>query len=274
MNLLDGPEPDGPAILSLLAWSTLCLGEAQRGLDLAEEAERTIRERQMLLYLPEAMRIQGMALTQVGRVGEAETVLTKGLERARGMPLPYTEARILTELGLLACREGQNRQATELLVDASAIFRRLGAAKDVERTAVLLTALSQNSSGTVSQNSSASLPQDSSVALPQRSESGAVRLTDAQWDRIAALLPPRRPGRGRPRADDRQTLEAILYVQRTGCAWADLPAELGNDATAHRRWQEWQAAGLWEQIAALAEMPGSGAGEKQQAGDADTVPTE
>jgi len=58
---------------------------------------------------------------------------------------------------------------------------------------------------------------------------------------------------GRPRADDRRTLNAILYVRRTGCAWANLPAELGDEATAHRRWQEWQAAGLWERIAAIVQ---------------------
>lgn len=49
-------------------------------------------------------------------------------------------------------------------------------------------------------------------------------------------------GRGRPRADDRRTLEAILYVLHTGCARAALPATLGDEATAHRRWWEWHAA--------------------------------
>jgi transposase len=44
-------------------------------------------------------------------------------------------------------------------------------------------------------------------------------------------------------------------VQRTGCAWAELPAAWGDEATAHRRWQEWQAAGLWERIAAIVGAP-------------------
>ena len=81
-----------------------------------------------------------------------------------------------------------------------------------------------------------------------------TQLTDAQWAQIEALLPPRPHRRGRPRADDRRTLEAILYVQRTGCAWSDLPAELGDEATAHRRWQEWQAAGLWERLPASGSL--------------------
>jgi transposase len=90
------------------------------------------------------------------------------------------------------------------------------------------------------------------AALSQKQRPGAPRLTDAQWGQIAALLPQRSRGRGRPRADDRRIVEAILYVQRHRCAWSALPAELGDGATAHRRWQEWQAAGLWERIVALA----------------------
>jgi len=68
------------------------------------------------------------------------------------------------------------------------------------------------------------------------------------------VLPP--PARtGRRRADDRRTLEAILYQRRTGCAWAALPAAYGDEATAHRRLRQWQAAGRWERIAALAQEP-------------------
>src|SRR5207248_11434673 len=71
--------------------------------------------------------------------------------------------------------------------------------------------------------------------------------------RAIPLLFPRRSRTGRPRADDRRVLEAILYKQRTGCAWADLPAALGDEATAHRRWRAWQAAGLCGQIAAIVQ---------------------
>jgi transposase len=75
-------------------------------------------------------------------------------------------------------------------------------------------------------------------------------VSDAQWAQVQALLPP--PARtGRRRADDRR----ILYQRRTGCAWAALPAAYGDDATAHRRLRQWQAAGLWERIAALAQAP-------------------
>jgi transposase len=77
-------------------------------------------------------------------------------------------------------------------------------------------------------------------------------LTNPQWANSQPLVPP--PSRsGCPRADDRRSL---LCVLRIGCAWADLPAELGDDATAHRRPRRWQAAGAWERIrrALLAEL--------------------
>ena len=42
-------------------------------------------------------------------------------------------------------------------------------------------------------------------------------------------------------------------------AWAALPAAFGDEATAHRRLQQWQAAGLWERIAALVQpLPATG----------------
>jgi transposase len=72
-------------------------------------------------------------------------------------------------------------------------------------------------------------------------------LTDAQWATLQPLLPPRNRT-GRPRADDRRTLDAILYVLRTGCAWRDLPEKYGDDSTAHRRLQRWQQEGVWQRI--------------------------
>jgi transposase len=41
-------------------------------------------------------------------------------------------------------------------------------------------------------------------------------LSGAQWERIQPLLPVAKPT-GRPRADDRRTINGILYVLRTAC---------------------------------------------------------
>ena len=72
-------------------------------------------------------------------------------------------------------------------------------------------------------------------------------ITDSQWALIVPLLPPRKP-RGRKRADDRQTLNGILWVLRSGARWNDLPREYGSDTRCHRRLQEWQQSGVWERI--------------------------
>ncbi len=73
-------------------------------------------------------------------------------------------------------------------------------------------------------------------------------LTDAQWQVLESLLPQRRPGRGRPRTDNRKCLNGILYVLKTGCAWADLPAEYGSPTTCWRRFDEWTQAGVWDAV--------------------------
>ena len=75
----------------------------------------------------------------------------------------------------------------------------------------------------------------------------AKKLSDQQWQVIEPLLPlPNRMGR--PRADDRQTLDAILFVLRSGCRWEDLPKELGSPTTAWRRLKSWEETAVWENI--------------------------
>src|SRR6266508_327118 len=52
-------------------------------------------------------------------------------------------------------------------------------------------------------------------------------LTDAQWAKLAPLLPPRRPRMGRPPKDHRLIVEAIVWLDRTGAPWRDLPSQFG-----------------------------------------------
>ncbi len=66
-----------------------------------------------------------------------------------------------------------------------------------------------------------------------------AELTDSQWAVIAPLLPTRKR-RGRPRADDRTTLNGILHVLRSGCRWQDMPRRYGAPNTCWRRLAHWQ----------------------------------
>ncbi|OKY77723.1 MAG: Transposase [Candidatus Methanohalarchaeum thermophilum] len=72
-------------------------------------------------------------------------------------------------------------------------------------------------------------------------------LTDEQWRFIEPVLPSQ-PETGRPRADDRKTINGILYVLLTGCKWSDMPEKYGSYVTAWRRLKRWQEEDIWKQI--------------------------
>lgn len=72
-------------------------------------------------------------------------------------------------------------------------------------------------------------------------------LSDKQWEFVSRHLPPP-ASTGRPRADDRDTVNGILYVLTTGCRWMDMPKKYGDDSTVHRRLEKWQQNGTWKMI--------------------------
>src|SRR3954447_20380751 len=52
-------------------------------------------------------------------------------------------------------------------------------------------------------------------------------LTDQEWEALEPLLPPEKPERGRPNVDHRQIIDGILWRERTGAPWRDLPERRG-----------------------------------------------
>ena len=82
------------------------------------------------------------------------------------------------------------------------------------------------------------------------------RLPDELWGRLEPLIPERvnrhPQGGGRPRRADRDCADAIFFVLRTGCQWEALDATgICPHSTAHDRFQEWVAAGVWQQLWAV-----------------------
>lgn len=71
-------------------------------------------------------------------------------------------------------------------------------------------------------------------------------LTDAQWAAVEGELPPHRLGR--PRRDDRQQWNALLWILCTGAPWRDLPARYGPWQTAYERFRRWAADGTFERV--------------------------
>ena len=101
----------------------------------------------------------------------------------------------------------------------------------------------------------AKVPAALELSSTGRSSMITWRIPDALWERIEPLLPPRPPhplGCHNPRVADRKAMDAIFFVLRTGCQWNALNATgICSSSSAHRRFQEWTAAGvfvtLWAQ---------------------------
>ena len=94
-------------------------------------------------------------------------------------------------------------------------------------------------------------------------------LTDAQWQVIAPHLPGYVPGRrGRPPVwPARRIVEAILYLDRTGCAWRYLPADFPPWQTIYGYFAAWRDDGT------LARLHDQLRAQVRQAAGRDPAPT-
>ena len=73
-------------------------------------------------------------------------------------------------------------------------------------------------------------------------------LTDAQWARLAPLLPAAKRG-GRPRTVElREVVNGILYRLREGCTWRALPHDLPPWGTVHTYFRAWRRDGTWQRV--------------------------
>jgi len=74
-------------------------------------------------------------------------------------------------------------------------------------------------------------------------------LTDKEWERLKKYFPEREDGQiGRPRNDERQTLNGILWIVRTGAPWRDMPERYGAWSSVYSSFAEWQKSGLFQLI--------------------------
>ena len=73
-------------------------------------------------------------------------------------------------------------------------------------------------------------------------------LSDVQWERIKDTLPGRVEHVGRTAADNRQFVNGVLWVLRSGARWHDLPERYGKYKSVHTRFMRWARAGVWERI--------------------------
>ena len=73
-------------------------------------------------------------------------------------------------------------------------------------------------------------------------------LTDKHWRKIANWLPkPHAKGRRRSICR-RSVVNAILYINRTGCGWRYLPCDVPNWNPVYGLFRQWAASGVWQRI--------------------------
>jgi putative transposase len=84
--------------------------------------------------------------------------------------------------------------------------------------------------------------------MPAQRPAYTTDLSDEEWQLLAPLLPPEKPG-GRPRKYPlREVLNGIQYVLRGGCAWRLMPHDLPHWQTAYQTFRAWRQDGTWLRI--------------------------
>ena len=73
-------------------------------------------------------------------------------------------------------------------------------------------------------------------------------LNDEQWERIRHLLPGQPGQPGDNAKDNRQFLNAVFWIAKTGAPWRDLPERLGNWNSVHKRFSRWAKTGIWKKV--------------------------
>ena len=70
-------------------------------------------------------------------------------------------------------------------------------------------------------------------------------LTDKQWQVIKKILEPQERKRKHPL---REIMNAILYINKTGCQWRMLPSDFSPWQTVYYYFRKWKFEGVFEEV--------------------------
>ena len=73
-------------------------------------------------------------------------------------------------------------------------------------------------------------------------------LSHEQWEKIEGLLPGRIGTAGARALDNRNFVNGVLWILRSGARWCDLPERYGKYKTVHKRFTRWAIRGVWDKI--------------------------
>lgn len=77
---------------------------------------------------------------------------------------------------------------------------------------------------------------------------GRYELSNEQWARIEGLLAGKVGDRGRSGVDNRNFVNGVLWILRSGARWSDLPERYGQYKSVHKRFSRWAHKGVWEKV--------------------------
>jgi len=75
-------------------------------------------------------------------------------------------------------------------------------------------------------------------------------ISDALWKTLGPVVEQARVVKsgGEPVLPDRDFLEALMYVARTGIPWRDLPSDFGSWDAVYNRFRRWVASGRLRRV--------------------------
>ncbi|WP_240676060.1 IS5 family transposase [Botryobacter ruber] len=73
-------------------------------------------------------------------------------------------------------------------------------------------------------------------------------ISDHAWHRISHLLPGKSTDVGRTAKDNRQFINAVLWIARSGAPWRDLPERFGSWNSVYQRFRRWAKKEVWQRV--------------------------
>ena len=73
-------------------------------------------------------------------------------------------------------------------------------------------------------------------------------LNDEQWEIIAPFIPKAKSGGRNRKTDQREVVNAIFYLLKSGCTWRLLPNDFPHWRTVYDYFAKWKKNGTWKRI--------------------------
>ena len=73
-------------------------------------------------------------------------------------------------------------------------------------------------------------------------------ISDHEWERIKDILPPENTGEGRPSKSNRTMFNAMIWLDKTGAPWRDLPEWFGPWQTVYSRFRLWSKNDAFKEL--------------------------